>query len=74
MAKIRNVSSDARYIGYGVTHNVWVEPDETVDVHDDALEGYTIQTEIWAAVPDVAVKSSPPASVSKAAPVQKVTE
>ena len=49
--KIRNVSSDARFIGYGLRVGVWVEPVDTVDVPDDVADNYD-QPTIWAVVPD----------------------
>ena len=69
MASIRNVSPDARFIGYGVPFNQWVEPEATATVDDDAAEAYTSQPELWQAVPNV----SPSAPVVPA-PVQEPTE
>lgn len=57
MAKIRNVSNDARMIAVGLQGRVWVEPDATVTIPDDVLELYSSQIEIWAVEPEV---SSPP--------------
>jgi len=67
MAKFRNISSDARYVLFGTPSRL-VQPDDVIDVADDAVENYETQTEIWQVVSDSPAKK--PASV--VAPVEEV--
>ncbi len=54
MAKIRNVSDEARVVGYGIPYRRTVQPDEVFEVDDAAAESYAHQPTIFDVVPALA--------------------
>ena len=64
MAQIRNVSTDTRYIRYGVPAATEVAPQGVVEVDDDVVESYTSQ-EFWDAVGSTPDTPSPEATVAE---------
>ncbi len=58
MSKIRNISSDARHIGYGLPAARKVEPDQVIEVPSNVEENYitthdgdkAVPSDVWAPV------------------------
>ena len=66
MAILRNASDHPIYVGWGRRNMVWLEPDETCDIDDDAVENYTLPGlealyEVTPSVPSPSAIPAPPA-------------
>ena len=67
MAKFKNITTDTRYVFFGLPGARAVEPDGVVDVADDAAEAYADQAEIWAADDSASQAEADKAAADKAA-------
>ena len=71
MGKWRNISDDARLIGYGIPVMQLIESEAVATVSDDADEAYDNQPSIWERVSDA--PASPSASAAPPAPTSAST-
>ncbi len=69
--KFRNVSTDARFVAYGLPRSQFIEPDGLLDVPDAFAESYRCQPAIWKQVDAVTAPVQAPSLAAAQADLAK---